>query len=133
MDALGVAGVICVAMAFGHTAIGVRWVLPSIKEERLPSTPFGPPSLTLAMIRVTWYIVTVFVLAVGGLLIALDSAPAADAKTLLLRWFAAMWLAATAMALLVATPRLSHLRNFVRLPVPLLWVVVAVLCWTAST
>jgi hypothetical protein len=130
---LAIAGLICVAMAFGHTAIGVRWVLPSLTEERLPSTPFGPSSLTLAMVHVTWYIVTVFVLAVGGVLLTLAWAPAADPKILLLRSFAVMWLAATAMATWVSRLRMRNLRSFFRLPVPLLWVVVAVLCWRAST
>jgi hypothetical protein len=131
--ALGIAGVICVAMAFGHNAIGVIWVLPGLTEERLPSTPFGRSSMTVAMIRVTWYIVTIFVLAIGTLLLALAWAPDADPKLLLLRWLAAMWLVATAMATWVAMRRTRTLRGLLRLPVPFLWVIVAVLCWTAST
>ena len=54
----------------------------------------------------------------------------ADPGTVLLRSFAAMWLAATAMALWVAR---RNPRNFLRRPVWSLWVVLAVLCWTAST
>ncbi len=126
---LGIAGLICVAMALGHTTIGFVWVLPSLTEERLPSTPFGPSSMTVAMVHVTWYVVTVFALALGGLLITLAWAADPDPKTLLLRWFAAMWLAATAMALWIARRRPRHL---LRLPVPLLWVVITVLLWTAS-
>src|SRR5918995_6102810 len=95
---LAVAGLICVGLAIGHTTIGVVWVLPNLTKERLASTPFGPSSMTLAMIRVTWYIVTVFVLALGVLLIVLAWAEDADARTLLLRSFAVMWLAATALA-----------------------------------
>jgi hypothetical protein len=130
---LGIAGFICVAMAFGHTAIGVRWVLPSITAERLPSTPFGPPSMSVAMVRVAWFIVTVFALAMGGVLLTLAWAPAADSKALLLRWLAAMWLAATAMAIWVSKPWTRNWRGFFRLPVPLLWVVVAMLCLRAAT
>jgi len=48
----------------------------------------------------------------------------------LLRWLAAMWLVATAMAVWVSRRTVRH---FWRLPVPLLWVVVAALCWMAST
>ena len=129
--ALAVAGGICVAMALGHTAIGVRWVLPGLTAERVPGTPFGPSSMTVAMVRVSWYIVTVFALAVGGVLLTLAWAPAADPKVLLLRWFAAMWLAATAMAFFLSSA--PRIRNLLRLPVPLLWVVVAMLCWEAST
>ena len=128
-----IAGLICVAMGFGHQAIGVVWVLPSLTEERVPSTPFGPQAMTVGMLRVTWYIVTVFVLAVGILLLMLASDPAIETRALLLRWFAATWLAATAMALWVVRAGLSRPRQFFRLPVPLLWVVVALLCWNAAT
>jgi hypothetical protein len=127
---LAIAGLFSIALGIGHESLGLVWVLPGMTEERLPRTPFGPPSMTEAMIRVTWHIVTVFALASGGLLLTLAWAPAADPKTLLLRWFAAMWIAATAMAFYVARPRP---RQLVRMPVPLLWVVVAVLCWQAST
>ena len=127
---LAIAGVICVALALGHTTIGVVWVLPALSEEHLPRTPFGSPSLSLTMIRVTWFVVTVFVLALAGLFLSLAWNPDADAKMLLLRWFAAMWVAATAMAAWIAPPRS---RQILRLPVPLLWLVVAALCWQAST
>jgi hypothetical protein len=82
---------------------------------------------------VTWFIVTVFVLALGGLLLNLAAAPDIDARTLMLRWFAGMWLAATAMALFISGRRLRRIRDLMRLPVPMTWVVVAVLCWVAST
>lgn len=130
---LAIAGLISVALALGHTILGVVWVLPNLTAERLPSTPFGSSSMTVAMVRVTWFIVTIFALASGGLLIMLAWDAAADPKMLLLRWFAAMWLAATAMALWIAWRGDRSLRNLLRLPVPLLWVVVAVLCWKAST
>ncbi|HWL65815.1 MAG TPA: hypothetical protein VNP73_07565 [Actinomycetota bacterium] len=134
MDAaVGVAGLICVLMAFGHHAIGVVWVLPHVTEESVPPTPFGRSSMTVAMLRVTWYIVTVFVLAFGAILMTLAWAEAADARTVLLRSFAVMWLAAAAMAIWVAWQRVHSLRGLFRLPVPFMWVVVALLCWWAST
>jgi hypothetical protein len=127
---LGIAGLICVLLAVGHTTIGVVWVLPGLEKDRLPATPFGPRSMTLAMLRVTWFIVTIFALGSGFLLIALAWDADVAARTLLLRTFAVMWVVATAMALAV-TGRPS--RRMLRLPVPALWIVVAVLCWTAST
>ncbi|MEA2434137.1 MAG: hypothetical protein QOG54_1594 [Actinomycetota bacterium] len=130
---LGIAGFICVLMAFGHQTIGVVWVLPSITEENLPRTPFGSPSMSLAMVRVTWYIVTVLVAAIGVALMVLGWAPAADLRTLLLRCFAVMWLAAAVMAIWVALGRVRSLRGIFRLPIPMLWIVVSVLCWVAST
>jgi ABC-type amino acid transport system permease subunit len=129
---LGIAGVICVAMAFGHQTIGLRWVLPHITEDRLPGSPFGPSRLSVHMVRVTWYIVTIFVLAFGVLLLTLAWDATVDTKTLLLRWFAATWLAAAAMALWVVREGLRNVRQFLRLPVPFIWVIVAVLCWKAS-
>lgn len=129
---LAIAGFICVAMGFGHETIGVVWVLPGLKEEHLPRTPFGPPGMSLAMVRVSWHIVTIFVLTVGGLLLTLAWDATADPMTTMLRWFAAMWLAATAMALWIVRSGLRKPRAFLRLPVPVLWVIVAVLCWRAA-
>lgn len=128
--ALATAGLLSLLLAAGHTTVGVVWVLPHLTEERVPKTPFGPRSLTVAMIRVTWFVVTIFALAMGGVLLTLASDGDVDAEVALLRWFAAMWLAAAAMVLWVAR---GKLRNVARFPVPLIWVVVAVLCWVAST
>jgi hypothetical protein len=127
---LGIAGFLCVALALGHTTIGAVWVLPALDVERLPKTPFGPRSLTLAMLRVTWFVVTVFVVALAGALLTLAFSSDLEAKTLFLRWFAVMWVAATAMAFVVSG---SRGRRIWRFPVPLVWLVVAALCWSAST
>lgn len=96
----------------------------------MPSTPFGPPSMTLGMVRFTWHIVTVMNVALGTLFITLAWAADVDPETLLLRWFAAFWIAATATVFWVARRRP---RNLLRLPVPVLFVVIAVMCWIAST
>ena len=127
---LAIAGLSCFVLAFGHTAIGLRWVLPSLTAERLPSTPFGPPSLTLGMLRFTWHIVSVLLPAFGILFMTLAWAPHADPKTLLLRWFGTLWLVATALACWNARRRPSSLLRF---PVPVLFVVIAAMCWIAST
>jgi 4-amino-4-deoxy-L-arabinose transferase-like glycosyltransferase len=86
--------------------------------------------MTLGMVRFTWHIVSVLLVAFGALLMTLVWAPEADAKTLLLRWFVAFLLAATALACWEARRRP---RSLLRLSVPLVFVVIAVLCWTAST
>lgn len=129
---LGIAGLLSVLLAIGHATLGLRRVLPGLTEERLHGTPFGSPSMTLSMIRVTWHIVTIFALSAGGILLTLAFTDA-DPRSTLLRWFAVMWLAATAMAFWVAKPDLRNPRRILRLPVPLVWVVVAALCWMAST
>jgi hypothetical protein len=127
---LAIAGLGCFILAFGHTTIGLRWVLPNLTKGSLPSTPFGPPSMTLGMVRFTWQVVSVVLVGFGILFMTLAWAPDADPKTLLLRWCAAFWLAATALAGWNARRRPSSL---LRLPVPLVFVAVAVMCWMAST
>lgn len=124
-----IAGWLTVGLAIGHETVGQVWVLPSVTEERLPRTGLGSAGLSERTIRVTWHIVTVFALALGGLLVSLAWWQDLDPMTLLLRWFAAMWVVATAMALWLVrrTPR-----ALLRLPVPLVWLVIAGLLWTAS-
>ena len=127
---LAIAGLSCFILASGHATLGLRWILPNLTKERLPSTPVGPPSMTLGMVRFTWYVVSVLLVGFAILLMTLAWAPDADPKTLLLRWVAAVWLTATALACWNARRRPSSLLRF---PVPLVFVVIAVLCWTAST
>lgn len=129
MDAgLAVAGVICIAVALGHATVGLRWVLPLLNEDRLPETGLGPASMTRGMIRVTWHVVTIFVVTLGGLLVTLAWDAGADPKTMLLRWFAAMWVAATVMAGWISRRRLLSALT----PVPVLWMIAAALLWRAS-
>ena len=125
---LTIAGISCAALAVGHWVVG-HWALPGLTREHMPSTPFGPPSMTLGMVRFTWLIVTVVLVAFAILLITLAWAVDADPRTLLLRWFAAFWIA-TATAIWNARRRPSSL---LRLPVPVFFVVIAVMCWIAST
>jgi hypothetical protein len=101
-------------------------VLPKLSEVRLPRTPAGSPS---RMLRFTWHVVTVTQLGFGVLLTTLAVAPGADARTVLLRWLAGTFLAATALAL---WSNRHHLGAVVRFPLPLVFVLVAAMCWLAS-
>jgi hypothetical protein len=127
---LAIAGLGWFVLAFGHTAVGLRWVLPSLRNAHLPSTPFGPPSMTFAMLRFTWHVVTVMLVGFGILFATLALASGADPKTLLLRWFAGLLLAVAAMACWIAR---GSPRTLLRLPVVPVFLVLAVICWTAST
>jgi hypothetical protein len=127
---LAIAGVTCLLLAIGHWVIGWRWVLPGLWNADAPSTPFGPPSLSRGMVRFTWHIVTTVLVAFATLLLALGVDPDVDVRTLLLRWLAAFWFAAAAPAGWQARRRPSAI---VRFPVPLLFVVVALTSWMAST
>jgi hypothetical protein len=127
--ALGLAALGWFVLAFGHTAIGVRWVLPALTKTALPGTPFGPPAMTLSMLRFTWHVVSLVLVAFGVLFTVLAAAPAVDTKTLLLRCLAGFLLTATAVAAWNVRRRPSSL---LRLPVPLVFVMIAALCLAAS-
>jgi len=127
---LAIAGACCLVLSFGHTAIGMRWILPHLGEWRVPRTPFGSARLTLGMVGFTWHVVTVFLLGFGVLLLALAFAPGADPRTLVLRWLAVLWLTATALAVWSARRRPSSILRF---PVPVLMFVIALMSWAAST
>jgi hypothetical protein len=86
--------------------------------------------MTLGMVRFTWHILSLLLVGFGILFVALAWVPDADPRTLLLRWVAALSLAAAALAGWQAR---RLLRRLLRLPVPLVFVVIAVLCWTASS
>jgi hypothetical protein len=116
-------------LAFGHTIIGVRWVLPSLAKVDLPGTPFGPPAMTHSMLRFTWHVVSIVLVAFGVIFTVLAVAPQADPKTLLLRCLAGFLLAAAALAFWNVRRRPS---TILRLPVPLVFVAIAVLSLTAS-
>lgn len=126
---LAIGGTACAALAAGHAGIGTRWVLPNLSKDRLSATPFGPPSLTLGMVRFSWHVVTIMLVAFTALLFALGGG-IAEPRTLVLRWLGAFWLAATATACWAARRRPWDL---IRFPVPLLMSVVAVTAWLAST
>jgi hypothetical protein len=88
--------------------------------------------MTAATIHASWHIVTVFAISVGALLIML-ALDVADPKTLLLRVFAVMWLTVALVAIYAGARRAPRFRDLLRLPVPIFFVVVAVLCWMATT
>jgi len=126
---LVIAGLCSFVLAFGHTAIGLRWVLPNLTERGLPGTPFGSPRLTLGMVRYTWHVVSILLLGFGVLLMTLAWASDADPRTLVLRWLAALWLGATALAVWSVRRRP---RTILRFPVPLVMFVIAVMSGAAS-
>jgi hypothetical protein len=119
---LAIAGLGCFVLAVAHMAIGLRSVRPALAELHLPR-------LTRSMLRFTWDVVSVFLVAFGVLLLALAWARHADPRTLLLRWLAALWLAAALRALWDARRRP---RSVVRFPVPLVFLLIAAMCFVAS-
>jgi hypothetical protein len=134
MDAvLGIAGLVSVLLGIGHETLGLRWVLPDAKKQDFSRTPFGPPGMTLAMINASWHIITVFAVSTGALLLTLAWAEDSDPKTVLLRVFSAMWFTVAVVAIGSGSRRVARPRDLAKLPVPILFVLVSVLCWIAST
>lgn len=131
MDAaLTLAGTSCLVLGCGHATVGLVWVLPAASEVRVGPTPLGPPLMTEGLLRVTWHFVTIAVLAVGGVLLSVARETAVDPRRVVLQWVAALFLAETAMTVFVARRRFRYL---LRLPVWLLWLLVAALCWQAAS
>ena len=66
-----VAGSFAIIAAAIHGAGGEVLVVRKLSLETLPSSPFGGPRMTKAMIHVTWHITTIAFLTVGiGLLLS---------------------------------------------------------------
>ena len=66
---LVVAGSLAIVGAAIHGGAGEVLVVRKLSPERLPSTRFGGPRMTKAMIHVTWHITTVAFLTVGSALV----------------------------------------------------------------
>ena|ERR671914_212151 len=126
---LVVGGITFIVAALGHETVSLVWILPGLTAERVDPTPFGPASMTAGMIRFTFHVVTLMLLGFGILLMTLAWTDV-DPKTFVLRWLAVLWLAATGTAFWTAR---SSPRFLLRLPVWLLFILVAVMCWNAST
>jgi len=130
---LMLAGTLCVLLAAGHATLGLVWVLPGLNDDVLGTSPFGGRKLSGATLHASWHIVTVFAASSGAVLLWLAMDPAIDPRTVVLRVFAAMWFAIAWVAVWAGLRRASRVRDLVRLPVPVFFVTVAVLCWAAST
>lgn len=123
--ALVAAGGACLALAVGHTVIGWWWVLPGVRADDLPPTPFGDRSLTEVFVRFSWYVVSVAVAGLGVLLLVVggDGLDADGIRAV--RVVGAVFAGLTLMV--VWSVRRRPL-TFVQAPMWLLFVLAAVLC-----
>jgi hypothetical protein len=126
---MAIAGTGCLLLAFGHTAIGNRWVLPNLRGANLPETPFGPRALTVSMLRFSWVVVSLMLTLFGVLFVALAVADPGDTREVLLAWLAAFWTIAAGTALWFGRRRP---RAMLRFPVPLVLALVAAMCWVTA-
>ena len=121
-----VAGPLALLGAAIHGGAGERLVLRKLFSGPLPSTPFGGHAATMAMIRVTWHIVTLTFLAFGSALEACGSLGAGDACRGIGVVAASSFTAYLALAVALA---LQRPRRLFFHPGPVMFLTVAALTW----
>jgi len=125
---LFLAGVLAMVASAVHGLGGELLVVRRLWREPLPSTRFGGPAMTRAMVHVTWHIVTFAFLAVGvGMVVsaaALDG-DAADA----LAWFCAAAFTGFAGVAVVLGAVGQSPRAITRHPGPVVLAATAALAW----
>lgn len=124
---LVLAGVLALGTAVGHALIGETIVLRKLSLDGLPSTRFGGPSATKAMIRVAWHLGTIAYLALGSALVASGSAAPGDVQRGV--GFVAAGCLTGFAALAVAAALREGPRLLLRHPAPGAFSVVAALAW----
>ena len=128
-----VAGALALLAAAIHGGAGERLVVAKLQRDQLAPTPFGGPTMTKLMIRVTWHIVTLAFLVPGAAMAACSTAGARGACTGVGRLSAISFasFAVLALALAAATSRRVD-RLLMKHPAPLIFVAIAVLAWMGS-
>lgn len=129
-----IAGALALVGAAIHGVAGEALVVTKLHTELLSPTPFGGPTMTKLMIRVTWHITTLAFVVIGSALTACVPAGASQACEGVGRMAAISY---TSFALLAAGLAATHgpralLRTLRRHPGPLVFVLVAVLAWRGS-
>ncbi len=76
---LVVAGSLALLGAAIHGGLGEVVVVQKLSPRQLPSSPFGGPGMTKAMIRVAWHMATIALLTVGSALVLSGSVLDGDA------------------------------------------------------
>jgi hypothetical protein len=130
--ALIVAGCLAVLGAAVHGVGGELLVVRRLTPEALPSSRFGGPRMTMAMIHAAWHLTTVAFLAVGVALLLSGSVLHGDAAR-----GAAVVAASTAtgFAAVVVGLGAAHMRSprlVLRHPGPAILTVTAALAWLGA-
>jgi hypothetical protein len=128
---LVVAGSLAILGAAIHGAAGEALVVRKLSPGALPSTHFGGPRMTRAMIHVTWHMTTVGLLTVGvALLLAGSSLHGDAARDVAL--VAAAGSTGFAVVALVLGGSAQPLRSAVRHPGPAVLTATAALAWLGA-
>ena len=118
-----------------HGGAGEMLVVKKLRTDALSPTPFGGPSMTKLMIRVTWHITTITFVVIGAAMATCAPAgPSAACRSvgrlsaISYAGFAGLALALAARQGVTRVPRI-----LLRHPGPLIFVLVAALAWWGST
>ena len=125
---LFVAGLLALLASAIHGVGGELLVLRRLWQEPLPSTRFGGPVMTRAMVHVTWHIVTSAFLAVGVGMILSAAVLDGDSAEALARFCAAAFTSFALVALVLGAAGQSP-RAFARHPGPVVLAATAALAW----
>ena len=123
-----VAGSLAILGAAIHGAGGAL-VVRKLSPEMLPSTSFGGPRTTRAMIHVTWHLTTVAFLTVGAALLLSGSVLDGDAARGIALVAAAAATGFAAVAVGLGAANLRSPRLLLRNPGPLVLTATAALAW----
>ena len=130
--ALVAAGSLATLGAAVHGAGGELLVVRNLSPSTLPSSRFGGPQATMAMIRATWHITTVAFVTVGGALLLAGTVLDGDVKhaVAVVAACAATGFAAVVVGVGAASHRST--RALVRHPGPAILSLTAVLAWVGA-
>jgi hypothetical protein len=126
------AGCLAILGASIHGGAGEVLVMRKLSPAALPSTPFGGPRMTRAMLHVSWHLVTVAFLVTGVALLASGSVLDGDAARAVARVGALATTGFAAVALVLGVAYTGSPTSIFRHPGPILLTTVAALaCWAA--
>jgi hypothetical protein len=131
-----VAGALALTAAAIHGGAGETLVVKRLRRDTLEPTPFGGPTMTLLMIRVTWHIVTlVFIVSGGALAVCMPASSATQACAAAGRIsavsFASYFVLAAGLAIAAQGRRVGH--ALAKHPGPIVFMIVAALSWWGSS
>ena len=123
------AGALALLGAAVHGARGEALVIRQLDAGSLPSSPFGGPRMTMAMIHASWHLTTVAFLATGVALVAAGVALDGDARRTVAVLAAATMSGFAAVVVGLGAAHLRSLRDMLRHPAPVVLTGAAALAW----
>ena len=124
-----VAGSLAILAAAIHGAGGEVLVVRKLSLELLPSSPFGGPRMTKAMIHVTWHLTTMAFLTVGAAMLLSGSILDGDAARGIGLVAAGAYTGFAVVAVGLGAAETKSPRSLMRHPGPVVIAATAALAW----